>query len=101
VKVLLEAGQAVCPYRYEYAGERLLVVEGGIVVRIADGEEIAVRGTPFALAPDRTGCTRCGTTVRRRRGVPRQRKQRGVPAESRRPCVLRREDGKRDHWERA
>ena len=29
VKVLLEAGQAVCPYRYEYVGERLRVVRRG------------------------------------------------------------------------
>ena len=31
--ILLEPGQAVCPYHYEYAEEWLLVLEGEVVVR--------------------------------------------------------------------
>ena len=66
--ILLEAGQAVCPYHHEYAEEWLLVLEGEVVVRTPDGEETAVRGQPCLFPPGRMVRTRSGTTARRRRG---------------------------------
>jgi uncharacterized cupin superfamily protein len=66
--MLLEAGQAVCPYHYEYAEEWLLVIEGEVVVRTPDGEERRCAATRSVSPPDRTVRTRFGTTARRRRG---------------------------------
>ena len=40
----LEPGQGSSPYHYEYEEERLLVVEGTVVVRAPDGEHILARG---------------------------------------------------------
>ena len=62
--ILLEAGQAVCPYHYEYAEEWLLVLEGEVVVRTPDGEDTRSAATPFASPPDQTVRTRFGTTAR-------------------------------------
>jgi uncharacterized cupin superfamily protein len=52
--IVLEAGQAVCPYHYEYVEEWLLVLEGEIVIRTPDGEERAQRGDAvcFPTGPD-------------------------------------------------
>jgi uncharacterized cupin superfamily protein len=52
--VVLEAGQAVAPYHYEYDEEWLIVLEGDVVVRTPDGEEPASRGdvVRFPAGPD-------------------------------------------------
>src|SRR5215472_11718981 len=45
VKVFeLPAGQALCPYHYEYEEEWLVVLDGVVVVRTPDGEEELARG---------------------------------------------------------
>jgi uncharacterized cupin superfamily protein len=40
----LAPGQGACPYHYEYEEEWLLVVEGSVVVRTADGEQTLEQG---------------------------------------------------------
>jgi uncharacterized cupin superfamily protein len=40
----LAPGQSSCPYHYEYEEEWLLVVEGSVVIRVADGERTLERG---------------------------------------------------------
>ena len=40
----LSPGQSSCPYHYEYEEEWLLVVEGSVVIRVADGERTLGRG---------------------------------------------------------
>jgi uncharacterized cupin superfamily protein len=40
----LPAGEALCPYHYEYVEEWLLVLQGSVVVRVPDGEEELERG---------------------------------------------------------
>jgi uncharacterized cupin superfamily protein len=37
-------GQSVCPYHYEYVEEWLVVLDGGVVVRVPDGEQELRRG---------------------------------------------------------
>jgi uncharacterized cupin superfamily protein len=112
--ILLQSGQAVCPYHYEFAEEWLLVLEGEVVVRTPDGEQTAVRGDVvcFPSGPD---------------GAHKVRNDGKAPARivmfssSRRPAIavypdsdkigafppnpddrvmLRREDGNRDYWDR-
>jgi uncharacterized cupin superfamily protein len=52
--VVLELGQAVCPYHYEYAEEWLIVLEGAVVVRTPEGQETAGRGDVvcFPVGPE-------------------------------------------------
>ena len=40
----LPAGEALCPYHYEYVEEWLVVLDGSVVVRVRDGEEELERG---------------------------------------------------------
>jgi uncharacterized cupin superfamily protein len=40
----LAPGESSCPYHYEYVEEWLLVIDGAIVLRTADGEQTASRG---------------------------------------------------------
>jgi uncharacterized cupin superfamily protein len=40
----LPPGESLCPYHYEYVEEWLLVLEGEVVVRTPDGEQMAGRG---------------------------------------------------------
>lgn len=40
----LDPGRSASPYHYEYEEEWLLVLEGTVVVRVPDGEEILERG---------------------------------------------------------
>ena len=51
----LEPGQGSSPYHYEYEEERLLVVEGTVVVRAPDGEHILARGDLVRFPPGPAG----------------------------------------------
>jgi uncharacterized cupin superfamily protein len=51
----LAAGQAQCPYHYEYAEEWLLVIAGTIVLREPDGERTLERGDLIRFPPGPTG----------------------------------------------
>jgi uncharacterized cupin superfamily protein len=51
----LPAGQAVCPYHYEYEEEWLLVLEGAVVVRGVDGEQELGRGEIVCFPPGPRG----------------------------------------------
>jgi uncharacterized cupin superfamily protein len=112
--ILLEAGQAVCPYHYEYAEEWLLVLEGEVVVRIPEGEERAVRGDAvcFPAGPDGahkvwndgeaparvvmfSGSRRPAVAV-----YPDSDKIGVFPPNRDDRAMLRREDGRRDYWDR-
>jgi uncharacterized cupin superfamily protein len=56
VKVFeLPAGQAVCPYHYEYEEEWLLVLAGTVTVRTPDGEQELGSGELTCFAPGPTG----------------------------------------------
>jgi uncharacterized cupin superfamily protein len=49
------AGQAQCPYHYEYAEEWLLVIAGTIALRQPDGERTLERGDRIRFPPGPTG----------------------------------------------
>ena len=112
--ILLERGQAVCPYHYEYAEEWLLVLEGEVVVRTPEGEETAVRGdlVCFPAGPDGAHkvSNDSGAPARvvmfsnsRRPAIavyPDSDKIAAFPPNSDDRVILRREDGKRDYWDR-
>jgi uncharacterized cupin superfamily protein len=51
----LPAGQALCPYHYEYVEEWLLVLEGTAVVRVPDGETEARAGELICFPPGSPG----------------------------------------------
>ena len=51
----LSPGQASCPYHYEFEEEWLLVVEGSVVVRRPDGEDLLERGDLVCFAPGPAG----------------------------------------------
>ena len=112
--ILLEPGQAVCPYHYEYAEEWLLVLEGAVVVRTPDGEEGAVRGDAVCFPAGPEGAHK----VSNRSAAPARIV---MFSSSHRPAIavypdsdkigvfppnpddramLRREDGRRDYWDR-
>jgi uncharacterized cupin superfamily protein len=56
VKVFeLPAGQALCPYHYEYEEEWLVVLDGSVLVRTPDGEETLARGEIVCFAPGPSG----------------------------------------------
>jgi uncharacterized cupin superfamily protein len=51
----LAPGQGQSPYHYEYEEEWLLVVDGTIVVRAADGEHVLERGDLVCFPPGPSG----------------------------------------------
>src|SRR5262249_2599299 len=51
----LEPGQDQCPYHYEYEEEWLLVVDGTVVLRAADGEHTLERGDLVRFPPGPEG----------------------------------------------
>lgn len=56
VKVFeLPAGEAVCPYHYEYEEEWLVVLDGAVVVRTPDGEVELARGEVACFEPGPAG----------------------------------------------
>lgn len=112
--VVLEGGQAVCPYHYEYDEEWLLVLEGEVVVRTPDGEETATRGDAvcFPAGPDGAHkvCNRGTAPARivmfsssRLPAIavyPDSDKIAAFPPNRDDRVMLRREDGSRDYWDR-
>ena len=51
----LGPGRSSCPYHYEYEEEWLLVLEGAIVVRVPDGEQMLERGDLVCFPPGPAG----------------------------------------------
>ena len=51
----LSPGQTQCPYHYEYSEEWLLVVDGTIVLREAEGERTLERGDLVCFPPGPAG----------------------------------------------
>jgi uncharacterized cupin superfamily protein len=112
--ILLESGQAVCPYHYEYAEEWLLVLEGDVVVRTPDGEQTAVRGDAVCFPAGPDGAHKVWNdgevaarivmfSSSRRPAIavyPDSDKVAAVPPNADDRVMLRREDGKRDYWDR-
>lgn len=112
--ILLEPGQAVCPYHYEYAEEWLLVLEGEVLVRTPEGEEVAVRGNAVCFPAGPEGAhkvmNRSDAPVRivmfsssRRPAVavyPDSDKIGVFPPNPDDRAMLRREDGQREYWDR-
>jgi uncharacterized cupin superfamily protein len=112
--ILLEAGQAVCPYHYEYAEEWLLVLEGEVVVRTPNGEETAVRGDAVCFPAGPEGAHKVWNggeaparvlmfSSSRRPAIavyPDSDKIGAFPPNPDDRVMLRREDGKRDYWDR-
>jgi uncharacterized cupin superfamily protein len=64
----LDPGTSSCPYHYEYEEEWLLVVDGAVVLRAADGEHALQAGdlVRFPAGPD--GAHKVMTGATRRRG---------------------------------
>lgn len=111
----LPAGQALCPYHYEYTEEWLLVLDGdAVAMRVPDGEEPLARGDVVCFPPGPDGAhqviNRGAETAHvvmfssgREPAVavyPDSDKI-GVWTPGREDSVmLRREDGRRDYWDR-
>jgi uncharacterized cupin superfamily protein len=112
--ILLNPGQAVCPYHYEYAEEWLLVLDGEVVVRTPDGEETAVRGDAVCFPAGPQGAHKVANegegparivmfSSSRRPAVavyPDSDKIGVFPPNPKDRAMLRREDGQRDYWDR-
>ncbi len=112
--IVLEAGQAVCPYHYEYAEEWLLVLEGEVIVRTPDGEETAAKGDAVCFPAGPDGAHKVSNAGQaparvamfsgsRRPAVavyPDSDKIGVFPPNPDDRAMLRREDGKRDYWDR-
>lgn len=111
--ILLEPGQAVCPYHYEYAEEWLLVLDGEVAVRTPEGEEPVVRDDAVCFPAGPNGAHKVTNrseaparivmfSTSRRPSVavyPDSDKIGLFPPDSRDRAMLRREDGQRDYWE--
>ena len=111
--ILLEPGQAVCPYHYEYAEEWLLVLDGEVAVRTPEGEEPVARGDAVCFPAGPNGAhkvtNRSEAPARivmfsssRRPSVavyPDSDKIGVFPPNSDDRAMLRRDDGQRDYWE--
>ncbi len=112
--IVLEPGQAVCPYHYQYDEEWLIVLEGDVVVRTPDGEEAARRGDAicFPAGPDGAhkivGAGRGAARVvmfsgSRRPAVavyPDSDKIGVFPPNPDDRVMVRREESRRDYWDR-
>jgi uncharacterized cupin superfamily protein len=51
----LPAGEALCPYHYEYEEEWLLVLDGSVLVRVPAGEHELTRGDVVCFPPGPDG----------------------------------------------
>jgi uncharacterized cupin superfamily protein len=112
--IVLEAGQSVCPYHYEYAEEWLLVLEGEVMIRTPEGEQAAGRGDAVCFPAGPAGAHKV-------RNAGRAQARIVMFSSSRRPAIavypdsdkigafppnrddrvmVRREDGNRDYWDR-
>lgn len=112
--VELGPGEAVCPYHYEYAEEWLIVLEGEVVVRTPESEDVARRGDAVCFAAGPEGAhkvTNRGETPARvvmfssshRPSVavyPDSDKIGVSPGADRDRVMVRREDANRDYWDR-
>jgi uncharacterized cupin superfamily protein len=112
--ILLEPGQAVCPYHYEYSEEWLIVLEGDVVVRTPDGEETAVRGDAVCFPAGPGGAHKVSNageaaarivmfSTSRRPAIavyPDSDKIGAFPPNPDDRMMVRREDGSRDYWDR-
>ena len=114
VKVFeLPAGQAVCPYHYEYEEEWLLVLDGTVSLRTPEGEELLVRGEIACFPPGPAGAhkvtNRSDSVVRvmmfssaREPAVavyPDSDKIGVWPGNAEDKVMLRRGDGNVDYWD--
>jgi uncharacterized cupin superfamily protein len=109
----LPAGQALCPYHYEYEEEWLLVLEGSVVVRAPDGEHELGRGEIVCFPPGPAGahnaCNRGDASARvmmfssaREPAVavyPDSGKIGVWPGNAEDNVMLRRVDGSVDYWD--
>ena len=112
--ILLEPGQAVCPYHYEYREEWLIVLDGEVVVRTPEGEEPAGRGDAVCFPAGPEGAhkvtNRSESAARivmfsssRRPSVvvyPDSDKIGVFPPNLDDRAMVRREDAQRDYWDR-
>ena len=112
--ILLEPGQAVCPYHYEYAEEWLLVLDGEVTVRTPEGEELAASGDAVCFPAGPAGAHKVTNgsdaaarivmfSSSRRPAVavyPDSDKIGVFPPSPDDRAMLRREDGQRDYWDR-
>jgi uncharacterized cupin superfamily protein len=110
---VLEPGQAVCPYHYEYEEEWLIVLEGEVVVRTPDGEETARRGDAVCFPAGPSGAHKVTNrgeeparvvlfSNARRPAVavyPDSDKIGVFPPDEHDRLMVRREDGGRGYWE--
>ena len=112
--VELAPGQAVCPYHYEYAEEWLIVLEGEVMVRTPEGEDVARRGDAVCFAAGPKGAHKvanhAGAAARvvmfsssPRPSVavyPDSDKIGVFPGRREDRVMVRREDSNRDYWDR-
>lgn len=107
-------GESICPYHYEYEEEWLLVLAGEVSVRTPAGERIAPRGALicFPKGPDGAHRVRNGSDAPARAlmfsssrepsfAVYPDSDKIGVwPGRDGDDVMVRREDGRRDYWDR-
>ena len=110
----LPAGQSVCPYHYEYEEEWLLVLAGSVQLRTAEGEEELQRGELVCFEPGPRGAHKVTNRTTPSARVmmfssarepavavyPDSDKIGAFPPNPDDRVMMRREDGKRDYWDR-
>jgi uncharacterized cupin superfamily protein len=110
----LPTATSVCPYHYEYEEEWLIVLEGEVVVRTPEGEESLGSGDAVCFEPGPRGAHKVTNTgadparvlmfsSAREPAVavyPDSDKIGVWPGDERDRVMLRREDGRRDYWDR-
>jgi len=114
VKVFeLPAGQAVCPYHYEYEEEWLLVLVGAVSLRTPQAQRELGRGELVCFPPGPAGAhkvTNCGEAIARIVMFSSAREPAvavypdsdkiGVwPGNDEDEVMLKRADGKADYWD--
>jgi uncharacterized cupin superfamily protein len=114
VKVFeLPPGQSVCPYHYEYEEEWLVLLEGSVLLRTPEGEEMLARGEAVCFVAGPAGAHKASNagveTARvmmfsstREPAVavyPDSDKIGVWPGDDRDKVMLRRADGEVDYWD--
>jgi uncharacterized cupin superfamily protein len=56
----LPPGESLCPYHYEYEEEWLVVLEGDVLLRTPDGEEVPTRGGAACFPAGPAGAHKVG-----------------------------------------
>lgn len=110
----LRPGESLCPYHYEYEEEWLIVLEGDVAIRTPEGEELATRGDAVCFPAGPDGAHK----VTNRNAVPARvvmfsssrepavavypdSDKIGVwPGRAEDKLMVRREDSRRDYWDR-